>query len=283
MIIEVTAVIIGSTGAANSFRLERAAESEMIEMWSVNVPWGERLTGTGTSVVILDSGLSREHPALENVRGVARSFSESDPWEDSVGHGTEMASVLLAREGFDVEAGMCPDVSLYVGQIIDSKGTADEEAIVAALEWATSLQADVVAIPCGRLAGSEVVGQALDQIVESGGLVFAPVGNPFAGQTGPLFPASHSGVVSVGCSAYVSTYQRWKTRPDVVVPGHAVRLCSGDGRTKTRGGTSVATMIAAGHACLFVQNVRHMGRQDVTRSLFIRSLGAAGVRSLSEV
>jgi serine protease AprX len=91
-----------------------------------------RSTGTETYIAIVDSGINKSHlefPAWKRADGF--SFDGSDPWQDSLGHGTMCAAIAAGspQAGARV-SGVAPNARLYSCRI---NYTASEA--IAAYEW----------------------------------------------------------------------------------------------------------------------------------------------------
>ena len=236
-------------------------------------PWRLASHGAGASVAVLDSGFSRTHPALrEVVIAEARSFTGHDPLFDPVGHGTECCSTLVSLPGHGGVGGVAPDVRLFVGQIFGPHGLGTLETLCMALEWVASLEVDVLAIPSGRMTDHLELRRALDLVFPTGTLIIAPVGNPYNGQKGPLYPAAYPNVMGVGSEAYLETYRTWDRPPDVIMAAHDVPVCTLDGGWRVAADTSQATMLVTGFACLLAAVRRETGVERLTCEAFLASM-----------
>lgn len=198
-------------------------------------------------VAVLDTGLSTTHPALRSARIVAaRSFVHEDPLGERAEHGSACAGVLIAEGGHGGPAGLLVGVGLLVGQVISTAHEGSLDSLCEGLRWAMDLGASVIALPSGMLRPEPAL-EALSQEVAARGVVLvAAAGNPYAEQQGPMYPGAYEGVICVGAQAYAHQYAVWSRPPDVVVPAHHIPVVDVDARWKLLGGTSIATMIAAG-------------------------------------
>lgn len=236
-------------------------------------PWPISGKGDGVSIALLDSGLSRIQPALSEVIVVeARSFTNSDPFLDTVGHGTDCCSILVASPGHNIPTGVVQNVRLFVGQIIESCGTGSVRSLCEALEWISTLAVDVLAIPSGRISDSSDLRRSLDLVLENGTVIMSPVGNPYNGQRKPLYPAAYPEVVGVGSEAYLESYRMWNSLPDVTMLTHGVSVCTSNGECPVVLDTSKATMLVAGFSCLLVEQRRKTDQPRMTRDSFLSSL-----------
>jgi Subtilase family len=123
-------------------------------------------------------------------------------------------------------------------------------SLVEGIEWASSINVDVLVIPTGRMTDHPRLRQSIVRLaLKKRTLVIAPVGNPFNGQSRPLYPAGYGEVLSVGCEAYLNLYHEWNTRPDVVTQDCEMRVCDESG-WHLASGTSYAVMLVAAFACI---------------------------------
>lgn len=186
-------------------------------------PTDERLT-----VALLDTGITAGHACLSRLRlHAAQSFIAADPLNDWLGHGTTIADAFA--RALPPEA---PPIRLIVGQVIGPRdGTG--ATLASGLRWAHGLGARLLIVAAGTLSCPPALARAVAEACASHRVIVAAAGNPFHGQRGPLYPAALPGVVSVGCSAFQSTYAEWWHPPDRIE------------QATTREGTSIAAARAA--------------------------------------
>ncbi|MCS6916012.1 MAG: S8 family serine peptidase [Myxococcales bacterium] len=198
-------------------------------------------------VAVLDTGLSLDHPALQGIRLAAcRSFVGGDPHQDVTGHGTGCCGILVARPGLGGPAGLSPGIALLFGQIMGKDGRGTVAALCEGLRCAVGADADLIALPSGVLYEEPVLRAAVAEVLAAGVRLLAAAGNPFVGQTGPLYPAAYPGVLCVGAAAYRDLYAAWSRPPDVVVLANRRAVPMPGGTWREVSGTSLAVMIVAG-------------------------------------
>ncbi|MBQ8551479.1 MAG: S8 family serine peptidase [Clostridia bacterium] len=181
------------------------------------------LTGDGVKVAVLDSGFDINHPAfnvqvtetleleafsmvigsnrltaLRNSYDIAPlyhsskipfmydyAYNDADVSTESSNHGTHVAGIIGAAETEISDMhGIAPGVQLLLMKVFNDEGTsASDKALIAALEDAIKLGADVVNLSIGHYSGSvdpaEIVGLAslIEKAEQSGCIIIGAAGN----------------------------------------------------------------------------------------------------------
>ncbi len=230
-----------------------------------STPWGIlavhageawELSGAGQNsrVMVLDTGIDAEHPAIAANFEKGRNFTENasgqtvdSEYQDEEGHGTHCSGTILGvyddQTGF---TGVAPRAKLLMGRVCGAEGCSNV-AIVAGINWAISEKVDVISMSLGGPIGSGPEKAAVAKADKAGVTVIAASGNgadapdyspnkndpkcgsgnnPFAPNTcGVSFPAAFPTVVAVGAlSADLarSSFSQWGPELDVTAPGSAV-------------------------------------------------------------
>ncbi|MFD4636343.1 S8 family serine peptidase [Lentzea sp. NPDC058436] len=244
--------------------------------------WQAGLTGTGVKVAVLDSGVDENHPDLVGRIAATANFSSQPSVDDTVGHGTHVASVI-AGSGANLGGkytGVAPDASLLVGKVCESSYCQDS-AILAGMRWAVDQGADVVNMSLGTpfdSPGTDPIEQAVNDLSASSGTLFVvAAGNSGPGETTLGSPGTADAALTVGAVdatdaiAYFSgrgpRVDDGAIKPDVTAPGvdvAAAKAANGTIGTPAddpgyvrMSGTSMATPHVAGAAALLAQ--RHPG------------------------
>ncbi|MDG4658503.1 S8 family serine peptidase [Ectobacillus antri] len=167
---------------------------------------GNRLTGKGVRVGVIDTGIDYEHPDLRrNYRGGYDTFDDdADPMESKkVGptlHGSHVAGIIAANGKL---RGVAPDATIIAYRALGPGGTGSSETVLAAIEKAIEDKVDVLNLSLGN----EVNGPdwptsvALDRAVEKGIVAVTASGN-----SGPAIwtvgsPGTASKAIAVGASS----------------------------------------------------------------------------------
>jgi minor extracellular serine protease Vpr len=168
---------------------------------------GNRLTGKGIKVGIIDTGIDYNHVDLRKayVKGFDFIDQDQDPMETkglgplSTFHGTHVAGVIAANGKM---TGIAPDAEIYVYRALGPGGIGTTETIITAIEQAMKDNVDVLNLSLGvSINGPDLpTSLALDKAVESG--IVAVTSN---GNAGPEIwtvgsPGTSERAISVGAS-----------------------------------------------------------------------------------
>ncbi|GGT44484.1 S8 family serine peptidase [Streptomyces atratus] len=182
-------------------------------VWQRKDPAGSRVTGKGTTVAILDSGVDYTHPDLGGGLGKGHKVvgghdfvnGDEDPKDDN-GHGTHVAGIIAgkAAEKGGV-TGVAPGANLLAYKVMDADGSGYTSDIIAGIEAASDPanphRADVINMSLGGPGdGTDPLGRAATAAVQAGVVVVAAAGNDGPGTGTVSSPATADGVVAVGAS-----------------------------------------------------------------------------------
>jgi hypothetical protein len=245
--------------------------------------------GAGVRIAVLDTGfetlLSPFAAAIVEAQydfvfndSIVRNEAADAPGASQ--HGTSVWS-LLAAQVPDTLVGLAPDATYLLAKTEDirSETRVEEDNFVAALEWADSLNADVVTASLGYLDFDDGTGYlpgelngdiavttvASDLAAQRGILVLVAAGNsgPSPGSLGT--PADGDSVIAAGAEDSLGTVAGFSSRgptadgrikPDFSAPGVEVWVASpgvaGGVAYGPSNGTSIATPLLAGVGALFL-------------------------------
>lgn len=229
------------------------------------------ISGAGTVIALLDTGVDWQHPALQtNYRGY-QAVGPADhraSWYDATreslypyddhGHGTHVAGTAVGREFI----GVAPDARWIGVKVLNGDGAGYDSWIHAGFQWLLApngdpaLAPDIVSASWGSDDGRRT--NFIEDIAALHAAGILPVfaaGNAGsrAGSVGS--PASNPGVFAVGAydfKNYVAYFSSrgpspWgEIKPYVVAPGVAILSAQPGGGYVTANGTSMATPHVAG-------------------------------------
>jgi parallel beta-helix repeat protein len=275
------------------------------KVWELKDSLGNNITGKGTRIAIIDTGIDYTHSDLGGCFGPGCKVEDgwdfvnkdADPMDDN-GHGTHCAGIA-ASEG--ELKGVAPNATLYAYKVLNSEGGGWDSDIIAAIERAVdpnqdgniSDHVDVISMSLGVdffwFEDCYEVGSSLpsDNAVEAGVVVVAAAGN--SGESGYktiIAPACARKVIAVSASdksdkiAYFSSKgptKDFRIKPDVTAPGHYI--CSAQWDSAWAGkecydnehvnisGTSMATPHVAGTSALIIQTHPDWNPQEIEHSM----------------
>ncbi len=126
-----------------------ASDPGRVEQWGLDALQAETAwdssTGTGVTVAVLDSGVSR-HPDLAGrfVKGVDL-VDGTDGRTDTNGHGTHVAGIIAMTANNGIGgAGLAPDVSIMPVIVADASGWVRSADSARGIIWAVDHGADVL-------------------------------------------------------------------------------------------------------------------------------------------
>jgi subtilisin family serine protease len=106
-------------------------------------------TGTGVTVVVLDTGVDAAHPAFSGVDIVEQDFSGSGNG-DRQGHGTHCAGTIVGRAVNGTRIGIATGVTkLRVGKVLADDGTGNSDMLFRGIQWAIQQGAHVISMSLG--------------------------------------------------------------------------------------------------------------------------------------
>ena len=263
----------------------RTTLAESVPLVGASRVWDDLgITGLGTVIAVIDSGIDYTHPDLGGclgptckvIGGLDFVELDADPMDDH-GHGTHVAGIAA---GNGTIRGVAPDARLLAYKALASNGSGPDSGIIAAIDSAvdpdddpgTDDGADVINLSLGRPGGpDEPISQAVDNAVAAGVVVVASAGNagpayetvgaPGAARRAITVGASDESDQVAGFSARGPAQLTHQIKPDLLAPGvsttssvpsGACTLCDPSGY-RTLNGTSMAAPHVAGAAALLRQ------------------------------
>lgn len=238
--------------------------------------WTAGYQGEGMKIAILDTGIDKTHPSLDDLDDdpsttdpkVIYEVSEV-PGEDPMdyrGHGTHCAGIAAGTGGGTAYVGVAPQAYLMNVKVLNRYGWGYDSWIISGIEDAVTNGADVISMSLGGYAMSDddPLAQAVNDAVDSGVVVAVAAGN--SGRGDSLRTVESPGVaakaITVGATdksdnlAYFSSRgptPEYNVKPDVVAPGVSITSSVPGGGWESWSGTSMATPHVAGAAALLKQ------------------------------
>ena len=215
-----------------------------------------RKFGEGITVAVLDTGIDLNHPLFED------SLAPSSQWKDFIdddtypqegsasgsahGHGTAAASIVLQ---------VAPKAKILPLRVLDQDGKGDTDDIIAAIDHAVAMGADIINMSLGTDGWVEGLYRMSAYANSQGVYIIASAGNE-GKKDSVLAPASYSwksltrgktlGIGSVDANDYLSDFSNHGNGIAATAPGENVLAAFPDNQIGTATGTSFAAPQVAG-------------------------------------
>ncbi|AZZ36620.1 serine protease [Bdellovibrio sp. qaytius] len=191
--------------------------------------WDNAKAGAKARILVLDTGIDKNHPALKNNFEQGRNFFQSfdgpnpDDFADKEGHGTHCSGTIAGAyneaTGF---TGVAPLAKLLMGRVCGDLGCSNV-AVAQGINWGVEQKVDVISMSLGGPATSTAERKAVENAEKAGVVVVAASGN--GGNAAVSFPAALPNVIAVGAidsSITKTSFSQWGPELDIVAPGAAV-------------------------------------------------------------
>jgi membrane-anchored mycosin MYCP len=257
------------------------------------VPWAQQaldysaawpLTeGLGVTVAVVDSGVDYSPQLAGRVTAIDLTKTGI---QDCVGHGTEVAAIIAASDlqaqGVAFE-GVAPEARILSIKV--NSGENGNSALLAeGIKDAALLGAKVINVSV-QTGDSTVLRDAVALALSKGAVIVAAGGNdgtdvPGIPGSGPFYPASYPGVLSVGAVANdgsLAPYSDLNSHVAVTAPGEGLTsACPGGYQVNSLNGTSYATAFVSGVAALVRSRFPQLTGPEVVARITATANGAAG-------
>lgn len=242
---------------------------------------GENLTGTGTAVCIIDTGVDYTHAALggctqeQFLNGTCEKIpgghdfvnNDSDPVDDE-GHGTHVAGIAAANGSV---TGVAPGARIVAVKALDSGGSGNLDDIAAGIDWCTSNKDTYNITSIGMSLGTSCADgncfsdtcdsastgmtDAINAATQAGISVAAATGNE-QNKTHISLPACITNATAVASSTKsdaISSFSNRNNLSPIVAPGSSITSTKNGGGLEIKSGTSMATPHVAGAMAILHQ------------------------------
>ncbi|MDQ1722388.1 MAG: hypothetical protein QOI26_2122 [Pseudonocardiales bacterium] len=281
-------LLAGPAGAAPG---PPGAPEWWFDAWNVHSLWAAGADGRGITVAVIDSGVQADLPELRGKVLAGADFigngsdGRTDYDSDEFSHGTAMASLIAARNGFAGVEGLAPaakilPIAVPLEGVVSNGGPRPKNATARAIEYAADHGARIISMSLGgqrserrdRVPCPQDIQDAVLHALGKGALVVAASGNS-AGSGNPVEePGVCLGVVSVGAvnaRLEVTGFSSRHRYLSVTAPGSDIAtLTRVPGSAFVEGGTSHATALtSAALALIWSKYPRESARQILSRLL----------------
>ncbi|WP_444685316.1 S8 family peptidase [Alkalicoccus luteus] len=240
-----------------------------IEMVEAPAFWNTAGKGSGHVTAVIDTGISLNHPDLEDRIVGGRNFSQDDggdpeSYDDYNGHGTHVAGTIAAAENGSGVVGVAPEAKLLSLKALDQNGGGSMQSVVDAIHYAVDWEGtdgERVRVICMSLGGPEdlpELHEAVKRAVSERIAVVVAAGNEGDGNLDTdefAYPGAYNEVIQVGAVNFqgeLTEFTNTNDEIDLVAPGHNILSTYLDGGYSELSGTSMAAPHVAGAMVLLL-------------------------------
>jgi len=185
--------------------------------------WSQGARGQNVNVAVLDTGVDRDHPALNSNFLDGKDFVKEPggayEFFDSEGHGSHVAGTILGAQLPSGFVGVAPQARLLAGKVCSLTGCPNI-AVARGIDWAIASGADVINLSLGGNFLTHGESIALKAAEQAGVVVVAASGNDGIPKVG--FPAAIATSIAVGAvdaNLKKADFSQWGPELDVMAPG----------------------------------------------------------------
>ena len=217
--------------------------------------------GAGVTVAIIDTGIDIDNSefagkisedSFNASEGVTVKSAGMGVIDDTVGHGTKVASVIAAAMDGNGVVGIAPDAELLIIKLeLDSSGNLSVADCLFGFEYAVNHGADIINMSFGTTEDCFINYTA--RAAAGGVIMVASAGND--GTSTPMYPAADPDVIGVGALAQnswdIADYSNYGAGIFVVAPG-TVYTTTINETYRSANGTSFASPVVAAAIALYL-------------------------------
>lgn len=233
------------------------------------------ITGQGSKVCIVDTGVDDTHPALNPLIAEIDYFANPNDGDahDDNGHGTHVAGIIASKD--PLYRGVAPGASLMAAKVLGPSGSGSLIDVIAGINWCVSNGADVINLSLGYNDANDVPfpnfcdthqdAIAVTNAVNAGVVVAVASGND-SYIDAISSPGCASNAITVGAvtdSDVRTIFSNEGIQLDVVAPGAPITSLVPGGGFATFQGTSMATPHVAGLAALILDKNSNLSPTQV--------------------
>ena len=185
--------------------------------------WNLSNSGRGARVLILDTGIDKNHPAVAANFEAGQSFTDNAqgpyPFFDDQGHGTHVSGTIAASLSSDGFTGVAPLAHLLMGRVCSHEGCSNI-AVAEGINWGVQQKVDVISMSLGGGFASPSERKAVSAALAANITIVAASGND--GTASVSYPAALPGVIAVGAvdiNKQKASFSQYGPELAVVAPG----------------------------------------------------------------
>ena len=180
--------------------------------------------GENVRICVMDTGVNRDHPDLDQLFGYDGNELVQPWWRDVDGHGTHVTGTIAASDNNQGVVGVAPSAEIFTARVFSTNGQFFSSNIIAALQVCKDGGAQVISMSLGGPDSISYEQQAYEDLHEKFGIVTVAA----SGNTGDydfLYPAAYDNVISVASVDWNgdrSSFSTRNNRLDVAAPGSSI-------------------------------------------------------------
>lgn len=199
--------------------------------------WSNSRAGQGARVLVLDTGIDKDHPSLASNFEAGQNFLNDQkckenlpyPFFDAEGHGTHVSGTIAGAQNSSGFTGVAPRASLLMGRVCGQVYNPFEGSCVSAcsnfavadgINWGVSQKVDVISMSLGGPSSTPTERRAVQAALAAGVTIVAASGND--GSSKISYPAALPGVIAVGATDInnqKASFSQYGPELAVVAPG----------------------------------------------------------------
>jgi len=182
--------------------------------------------GENVRICVIDTGVNRDHPDLDEDRMFGYDGNELvQPWyRDVDGHGTHVSGIIAASDNNEGVVGVAPGAEIFTARVFSTNGQFYSSNVITALQVCKDAGAKVISMSLGGPDSLSYEKQAYTDLHEKYGIVTVSAsGND--GGTNYSYPASYDNVISVSSVNWDyerSSFSTRNNKVDVAAPGSRI-------------------------------------------------------------
>jgi subtilisin family serine protease len=194
--------------------------------------WALSHAGQGVRVLVLDTGIDKDHPSLKANFEQGRDFvgDSNTPYAfaDHEGHGTHVSGTIAGVQDASGFTGVAPQAKILMGRVCSEEGCSNI-AIAQGINWGIQQKVDVISMSLGGAMSTPAERSAVAQADKAGVTVVAAAGNDGDQCSGSSctvsYPAALPTAIAVGAvdsTLAKASFSQYGPELAVVAPGVAV-------------------------------------------------------------
>lgn len=275
--------------------------------------WDITKGSRGIKIAVIDTGVDYTHPDLkenmwvnekeipgngidddkngyiDDVFGYDFANNDGDPM-DGNGHGTHTSGTIGAVHNNKLGvAGVMGEVSIVAVKFLGDDGSGTLEAAIKAIDYATSLNVDIMSNSWGGGGRSEALLEAIQRASDKGIIFTAAAGNSSSNNdTSPSYPASYDtpnmiSVAALTAQNSLATFSSYgRNSVHIAAPGHNILSTVNGGGYDIYSGTSMATPHVSGVLGLLLAKEGRIPLLELRERLMLTGVPVSGLRGKTQ-